>query len=302
MDQTVKKIVLSLSGLLISAGLAAQGCSDAGVCTAGSMGEFYNSKPRSFLSIGQSFGRGEAGISVFVTQLTAQFQLSDHTAFQVKIPYQINQGSYATTSGLSDPIFVISHDLGRESEARYNLNVGVKIPSGAANQELDGIALPMPYQTTLGSFDLLAGFSFTYGGFLASIGFQQPLTANQNAYNGMPLNGVTFDTTVNFLRKPDLVFRIAQGFDWHNWTFSAGALPILHLGEDTYETALGERGEINGSGGLTLNLTADIVRKLGDRNRLVLNLAAPVIVREARPDGLTRSFVMGLTWRADIGS
>ena len=302
MDQTVKKLALSLSGLLFSASLAGQGCSDAGVCTAGSMGSFYSAKPKSYLSIGQSFGRGEAGISVFVTQLTAQFQLSANTAFQIKVPFQINQGSFATTSGLSDPIFVLSHDLGRESEAHFNLNIGVKIPAGAANQDLEGTPLPMPYQTTLGSFDLLAGFAFTYGGFLASVGFQQPLTANQNEYNGVPLDGVVFDTTVQFFRKPDLVFRIAQGFEWKKWTFSAGALPILHLGQDTYENQLGERKEISGSGGLTLNITGEIVRKLGERNRLVLNLAAPVIVRDARPDGLTRSFVMGLTWRADIGS
>jgi hypothetical protein len=260
------------------------------------MGLFDKDSKRSFLALSQSFGRGEAGISVLVTKLTGQFKLGASTTFQIQLPYQVNAGEWTTTAGMSDPVFTLSHDLGKFSAARFNLNLGFKIPAGSANLELDGVPLPMPYQVSLGTYDLMLGFAFSYNRFLASIGFQQPLNANRNQYTGQPLGTVVFDNTRNFMRRPDLTIRVAQGFEWKKFVISAGVLPILHLGNDTFESDEMERVEIKGSAGLTLNLNGSVAYQLPG-SLLLLDLAAPVIVRTARPDGLTRSFLMALTWR-----
>jgi hypothetical protein len=222
--------------------------------------------------------------------------LASGTTFQIQLPYQINVGEFTTTAGMSDPIFTLSHDLGNYSSARFNINVGFKIPSGSANLEGEGVPLPMPYQVSLGTYDLMLGFAFTYNRFLAAVGFQQPLNANRNQYTGQPIGNVVFDNTRNFMRRPDLTIRVAQGFEWKKFIFSAGVLPILHLGNDTYESDFMERVEIKGSAGLTLNINGSAAYQLPN-SLLLLDLAAPAIVRTARPDGLTRSFLMSLTWR-----
>ena len=53
-----------------------------------------------------------------------------------------------------------------------------------------------------------------------------------------------------------------------------------------------QRVKIDGSEGLTLNLTLDAGYRLNDRWTAELAYGSPLIVREERPDGLTRSMVL----------
>jgi hypothetical protein len=55
--------------------------------------------------------------------------------------------------------------------------------------------------------------------------------------------------------------------------------------------------EIIGSQGLTLNGNTYIDYEFNSKNIIQLNLGMPVIVRDARPDGLTRSFIANLEYR-----
>ena len=57
-----------------------------------------------------------------------------------------------------------------------------------------------------------------------------------------------------------------------------------------------EEIEIEGSSGLTLNATVQAEIKSGQHNKLNLSLGFPLLVRKVRPDGLTRSFVMGVEY------
>jgi hypothetical protein len=54
--------------------------------------------------------------------------------------------------------------------------------------------------------------------------------------------------------------------------------------------------EIEGSDGLTLNATCHFLLSVGEKSKLSFNIGFPLIVREARPDGLTRSFVAGVEY------
>jgi hypothetical protein len=71
-------------------------------------------------------------------------------------------------------------------------------------------------------------------------------------------------------------------------------LGIYHLGEDTYADASTRDNAIplEGSQGLTLHVTAVVLWQVKDKLRIGITGGAPVIARDARPDGLTRKFVL----------
>lgn len=107
-----------------------------------------------------------------------------------------------------------------------------------------------------------------------------------------------FSTTNLFERKPDALLRSTYTIKTKNerFTFKPNLLFIYHLGEDAYEDIYGKRQAINGSDGLTVNgnLITAYNSKAGS---LELSMAAPFVVREARPDGLTRSYTVAIGYK-----
>lgn len=71
---------------------------------------------------------------------------------------------------------------------------------------------------------------------------------------------------------------------------------MYHLGNDTYVDELGSTRQIDGSNGLTLNVNAYADFVIGNNGMLQLNFGMPLVVREARPDGLTRSLIVNLEY------
>ncbi len=72
-----------------------------------------------------------------------------------------------------------------------------------------------------------------------------------------------------------------------------GLLAIYHLYEDSYENvANGSVEFIPNSQGLTLNATAQLSYDISDHIKLTLTGGSPLVVREYRPAGLTRHFVV----------
>jgi hypothetical protein len=69
------------------------------------------------------------------------------------------------------------------------------------------------------------------------------------------------------------------------------------LGQDSYETIFGQRETISGSDGLTINGNLISAYSFNKKNSLELSLATPFVVRDIRPDGLTRSFVASLIYK-----
>ena len=73
---------------------------------------------------------------------------------------------------------------------------------------------------------------------------------------------------------------------------STGILALYRLQKDIITDKYGNRIAVNGSDGLTLNLTGSLQYEFSSRTGINLSFGTPLVVREVRPDGLTREFVL----------
>lgn len=289
----------------------AQGCSDAGICTAGSnhvhsaplkgdsLVEAYAKDPISFhLKYSPSFGGGEVSTQYFSNQLEVSATIGNSWEFSASLPYTFISGKLGNHHGLGDVLLTAnySHNIG--DSWRVGGLLGAKIRTGDASQISNGRPLPMAYQTSLGTNDLLLGGNVSYKQRLSLVvGYQQPLTeSNQNAFNAaswLPdTTARSFDNTLAFSRKPDLIANLSYRFKFKQWGLSASALSIFHLGDDIATQSLGQRVSIVDSKGVTLNLTFGTYYSISPKWQVGLSAGMPLLVREARPDGLTRAFVV----------
>ena len=155
----------------------------------------------------------------------------------------------------------------------------------------------MDLQPSLGTYDLVLGLSKKYNNLFFILGYQQPLNKNKNTFF-KPLNTNEFFTTNQFKRAPDLLLRVGYNYEITNkWKLSPSLLPIYHLANDTFEDVTNQEIQIKGSEGLTLNASLLVQYSINDKNALEFNLGSPLIVRDARPDGLTRSIVLNLEYK-----
>ncbi|MCG8477157.1 MAG: hypothetical protein MI784_16950 [Cytophagales bacterium] len=308
----MKKHTIKLLGivclLLAHLQIRGQGCSDAGVCTAPSLhsaqrpGEYQNT-----VKLAATFGAADEGTAVFSPTLYMNWAIAEKTQLQARLPYHIISGDLADVSGLGDITLNIAQQLYNAKGYQVQASAGIKLPTNDADKTEDGRPLPMVYQTSLGTVDLLLGASVNYKQWMLGIGYQQPLTdANKNGFLTQTWiadqsfsDAREYENSRDLERKGDLVLRVQRNFKFRKLNLSASLLPILHLGKDSYLDASGTRREIDGSDGLTLNATVNAAFKLAKHIDLNVLLASPLAVRDHRPDGLTRAFVISpsLTYR-----
>ncbi len=158
----------------------------------------------------------------------------------------------------------------------------------------------MDYQSSLGTFDLFLGTNLNYKQWDFNAVLQIPvINNNANSYFKEPLGSNDFSSTNLFERKSDALFRTTYTIKKTDskFIFKPNVLFIYHLGEDTYETILGQRENIKGSDGLTINANLISTYNFNKQNSIELSLATPFLIREKRPDGLTRGFVLGLLYK-----
>jgi hypothetical protein len=167
---------------------------------------------------------------------------------------------------------------------------------------LDGLPLPMDYQSSLGTFDLIFGMGYTIKKLQLVTAIQQPLTQNDNQFlatdydEDSPLRA--FPSTNQFKRSGDVLVRISYPIVISpRMTFTPGLLPIYHLANDKYTDEFNVEKEIVGSQGLTLNGNIYFDYEINKKSTLQINMGVPFVVRDARPDGLTRSFIANLEYR-----
>ena len=288
----------------------AQGCSDAGFCTAGSLGGYHdgdeNAKEyRNRVSFVPAYEIGEKRIPLFIPQVKGNFGIDESNSVEITVPYVVASGDLGTNQGIGDIIATLTHRFLKKNDWEIYATAGTRIASGNANDEIDGKDLPMPYQTSLGTYDLILGGQFKYKTWLLSMGTQVPLVqANDNEYNPLewPEEDAYFESR-ELERKADVMLRVEKVFTYKRGYIKAGLLPIYHIQNDTYlkQNLLGEfeRVEADNSQGLTLNAILTAEYSIADQWVLTLAGGAPMIVRENRPDGLTRSLVIrpGISFR-----
>lgn len=279
----------------------AQGCSDAGFCTIDSFkpGETDDVLTRkNQIKFGASYGGADHDIAVFGSYLEYKNQLSDKFGLSAKLTSlgQSQSSTDVSSFALSDIYLNATYGLSKDAK----LTIGAKIPLSNGNIVQDDLSLPMDFQASLGTFDLILGLGYEVKNIQFVAAIQQPLTQNNNEFlsESYPTNSEfsSYQSTYKFKRSGDVLLRVSYPLNiGENFKITPSILPIYHLSNDKY-TSAGVEKEILGSQGLTFNSNVYFDYAIDSRNSLQLNAAAPLVVRDARPDGLTRSFVVNLEY------
>lgn len=299
----MKQISIVWIGLLFLSGihpLNGQGCSDAGFCTMNSFKAHGDEGAESLanqIKLGAFYGLADYSISVYGSYLEYNRQFNSTWSIDAKLTSLGQSGNGISTFGVSDLFLNANY----KTQKNFTFTAGAKLPLMQANASYNNRPLPMDYQASLGTFDLILGLGYSLKKFQFVAALQYPLTQNNNQFiaSEYPLDSELskIQSTNQFQRSGDILFRASYPFTLSkklNLTLSL--LPIYHLGIDKYTNALNEVMEIDGSDGLTLNGNLYLDYSINAKNSLQLNMGTPFIVREARPDGLTRSVIANLEY------
>ena len=300
MQEKIIKIVAASFLLLLSNSANGQGCSDAGFCTINTFKPNINDSTKQTtnqLKIGASYGNADNGISAFGTYLEYNRQLNTKTGIDFKLTSLVQNGNEVSVFGLSDIYLNGSYRLNEN----IKLNLGTKIPLSKSNKTKNKLPLPMDYQSSLGTFDLIFGISYKIKKLQIVAALQQPLTQNNNQFiaENYPITSKLreFPSTNKFKRSGDILFRISYPILLSKKLIvTPSILPIYHLTNDKYTDQLKVEREITGSQGLTLNGNIYIDYELNNKSAIQFNVGMPFVVRDKRPDGLTRSFIANLEY------
>lgn len=279
----------------------AQGCSDAGFCTINSFkpNQADSTKAaKSQFKVGSFFGQADNAISVYGAYLEYSSQWSPKMSTDIKLTSLGQTGNAISVFGVSDFFVNTNYKVGK----KLQFTAGAKIPVSAADRKQNGLPLPMDYQASLGTLDMIFGVGYEIKKLQFVAAIQQPLTQNKNGFlaSNYPTNAVlsTFQSTNTFIRSGDVLLRVSYPIAvGSKLRLTPSLLPIYHLANDRYTDALNIEREIAGSKGLTLNANAYFDYEINSKNSLQLNMGMPFIVRSARPDGLTRSLIANLEYR-----
>lgn len=248
---------------------------------------------RSYLKIGVSFGLADYGIKIWGNYLEYTYAYGKLQG-NIKLLSLGHIGNGISVWGLGDILLSGSYRI----NSFLNISLGVKTPLNKGNAFYKKKPLPMDYQASLGTYDIILGIATGYKKFSLNAGIQYPIVQNGNMF--LPIANSTIShipPTNAFKRAPDILLRLSYPFYiGQKVTLSPSILPIFHLANDQYTDLNNQRQIIRGSQGLTLNLNLYLDYKIDSKQNLQLSLGAPVITRKARPDGLTRHFITNLEY------
>ena len=300
----MKKIIATiiLCNILISKNTIAQGCSDAGFCTMGSIKQnssVDDEKYKQKLAIILTNGIGDEDVYVFTPAVQYDYKFNNKWAVQAKLTANYASGNLGSAFGIGDLFLAGSYSTKPKNNWRTIFTLGTKIPLNESNLKADNKSLPMQYQSSLGTVDIIGGFTVTNNKWNFSAAYQQPLSGtNKNKF--LPIywntaNASKYLPSNDFNRKSDALIRVSYLFNaTKKININAGLLAIYHFSNDTYidGNVSNNAIEIKGSNGLTLNATAIANYKINNKISLGLTVGVPLVVRDFRPDGLTRQFVI----------
>ncbi|MFE3868464.1 hypothetical protein ACFX5E_10325 [Flavobacterium sp. LS2P90] len=296
----MKKTFLILAVVFLTTFSFAQGCSDAGICSIGNSFRSSEKEFRNNIQMAAFFGAGEADVTYFSPIISYGRKINEHFSWSSKVTVSAANGSFGTRSAFGDAFLVGNYTFNAKNNTQWSVLLGSKIPFTSANLKINGFSLPLDYQSSLGTFDFFLGTNLNYKKWDFNATIQIPVfNNNKNSYFAEYSGTENFPTTNLFERQADALFRTTYTIKTANdkITFKPNVLFIYHLGEDSFENIFGKRETIKGSDGLTLNGNLITNYKINKQNSIELSIAAPFVVRDVRPDGLTRSFVLGIQYQ-----
>jgi hypothetical protein len=301
----------------------------------GRVGDFsFDLKLTSETRMGEIFGEDVANSNFSDLFLVSNYSGFKDFAFTAGIKIPLNK---------SDSKFNINEDLFFNNFGVKEGNVDVyddqwediylgENPTNE-NPTYRNVTLPMDFQTSLGTYDLILGMAYSIDDWSFMLAYQHPLTQNDVQsmyYLDQTNNNLLIEEIKDFKRAPDLIFR--SSYNWsisENWTLSPSVLAIYHIYSDeflriTYDinndldtvndsthnqssaNAYGlhhfpikeeNEVEIQDSKGLTLNLNLNTDYKINENHVIGFNLAFPVIIRNIQPDGTKRFYVVATEYK-----
>ena len=267
---------------------------------------YYTKYPKYSFNYSAYYGAGDRGTTIFTHQMDVNVRLIKKKLFgQIKLPYTLINGNLARVNGMSDVTLSLSYSALSRRNSNLTITAGAKIPVNNANLFNDTLPLPMVYQTSLGTTDLLTGAKFTYKKWEATVGYQHAFNANENEYLHSAVIANDAEQNKYFesnklKRADDAVFRMNRNFSYKRCTATAGLLFIYHLKDDVITNSAGQRAEAIGSQGLTLNLNMATAIPIYKNLDFTFMYARPFVTRQSRPDGLGRYQVIIAGFRLNI--
>lgn len=319
----VRLIVFLLLVISLNTEILSQGCSDAGFCTMGAMkpDQSYSRKINFKLrSIEFNYYKGKTTLTPVVSVYTADISIgiNDKTSFQVKLPYQHVKGNFGSNQGVGDISFSASRTIGKLKGYNVGVTLGGKVPSGYGSDNASGNAatfganngspgdLPMYYQVSLGTYDLVAGASMINAKWLFATGIQIPLIHKNNnsflwgkfeTYPGGAEYVEKYNRALTLKRGTDIMLRLERNFRFLNYNFSLGALPIYRITKDqTLDPSSGELVKRPGTTGLAFSVLASAGYSLNVNHSFKFIFGYKLTDREFNPDGLTRDSVISMSY------
>lgn len=149
-------------------------------------------------------------------------------------------GRLGESQGFGDIAFSISRNVFNNEKVQVSLTLGGKVATGNANQAvIDDRPLPLFYQSSLGSNDIIFGGSVRTRRWMFAAGYQQPLNATRNTF--MPEMWADTDKSEDaklyfannrFLRGTDLMMRVERNMRFSRLNLFAGLLSIYRITPD----------------------------------------------------------------------
>lgn len=286
----MKNIIFSLLILIFSGNsvlLIAQ-CSDAGVC---SVGHIMDDNKDNILNINLGYKFGSSGkeddVKYHSFLLGAVYNVLEKTAFQMSIPYNIQSGPLGDVKGIGDLLISVTQNFISQNNSSLDASIGAKFATGEDNAD----NLPMAYQSSLGSNDILFTINYNYKNIGFGVGYQ--------------LAGERNDNITKLKRGDDLLLRASYNFLLDRLNITPQILFIKRLSESNVVNSASMAPmetyiDVENSDQDQLNLLTVIQYQIDNNYSLFADFAIPFIKREVNVDGLTRSFSASLGVQLNI--
>ena len=303
--------------LLNATSVLSQGCSDAGLCSFNMVEHDSTVTDEMHYTLGLSNTIGIGDESVLINSTGVEFG-ANYSDFGIvaKIPFTFTSGTLGQTNGLGDLTVLLSSKLYSEENLSLSVAGGVKMATNKADlRNEDDLSMPMVYQTSNGTNDVIFLLAANIDDWVVSTGLQIPLNRNENSFiensalvEPIPgfsdeyyLNWKNYQSSKNFKRGSDVMLKIEKYFNVQNdLKLMAGILPVYRLVESIYEDYKVNDITIMNSDGLTLNIIAGLNYKVTEKHTFGLNIGFPVVTREIRADGLTRAMVANVDFKFEL--
>lgn len=308
-----RKTIIILILLIVSThdNIRAQGCSDAGVCSIGSSHSItddstsIDSSATSSVSLTASLGMGEQGVSIFQIIPELNIGITKKISLQARIPFMAISGNLDDVTGIGDVVMGLSFIANKKSSTNTVIYGGIKIPLSDANKKEKNQSLPMPYQVGIGTLDFIGGISHSFYNWQTTVGYQHVLNnGNKNEFTrslwAENKDAQKYFESNGFIRGNDASLNVEYNFKIKKVSIAPGVLAIYRINKDQILNTNNVHYAIKGSDGITLNITGDATYEIGKKSTLRFQLGFPVIVRDVRADGLTRSFVLNLGYYINL--